>query len=217
MYWPVNVFINITRFGLALSCRQALKTITENEQEAVPPAPSVAVQVTVVEPTGKIAPDGGLQVTVAAQPFASVADGVVKLTASVERGGHAGGATAITADVGHEAPNEGAGLVTVVVAVAELFAVEDSVVEVETVAVLLMTVALGTAQLTFTTSVNTALAPAARLGLVAVTMPVPPTGGVITVQSAGAVNDTKVVLVGMVSESETLAAAAPPELVTVIV
>jgi hypothetical protein len=39
-------------------------TVTVKEQLAVLPAPSVAVQVTVVVPFGKVEPEGGLQVTV---------------------------------------------------------------------------------------------------------------------------------------------------------
>jgi len=41
-----------------------LKTLTLKLQVAVLPDASVAVQVTVVEPTGKHEPDGGLQATV---------------------------------------------------------------------------------------------------------------------------------------------------------
>lgn len=42
-----------------------LNTLTLNEQLAVLPEASVAVHVTVVVPTGKVAPDGGTQATVA--------------------------------------------------------------------------------------------------------------------------------------------------------
>ena len=40
------------------------KVVTVNEQLAVLPEPSVAVQVTVVVPVGKQEPEGGLQITV---------------------------------------------------------------------------------------------------------------------------------------------------------
>lgn len=46
------------------STRQALNTVTVNEHEAVLPDASVAVQVTVVVPTGKVEPDAGEQTTV---------------------------------------------------------------------------------------------------------------------------------------------------------
>ena len=50
-------------------------TVTVNEQVPVLPAESVAVQVTVVVPTGKVEPDAGEQIVVALQ--LSVAVGVV--------------------------------------------------------------------------------------------------------------------------------------------
>jgi hypothetical protein len=90
------VFISTTRFGLALSCRQALNKTSGNEQVAVLPDASVAVQVTVVVPTGKIEPDGGLQATLTAQPFGSVADGRANVTAPLVRGGQVGAVTAVT-------------------------------------------------------------------------------------------------------------------------
>lgn len=76
---------------------------------------------------------------------------------------------------------------TVVVAAAELLAVEGSVVEEDTFAVLVMTVPFGVPGFTFTTSVNEALASSATLGLVQLTVPVPPTDGVEQVQPAAAV------------------------------
>ena len=50
--------------GLLSSCRHTLNTVTVKLQVAVLPDPSVAVQVTVVVPTGKQDPDGGLHNTV---------------------------------------------------------------------------------------------------------------------------------------------------------
>jgi hypothetical protein len=46
------------------SCKQRLKTLTVNEQVAVLPDISVAVQVTVVVPNGKVDPEAGEQATV---------------------------------------------------------------------------------------------------------------------------------------------------------
>ena len=50
--------------GLLSSCRHTLKTVTVKVHVAVLPDVSVAVQVTVVVPTGKQDPDGGLQLAV---------------------------------------------------------------------------------------------------------------------------------------------------------
>jgi hypothetical protein len=60
---------------LLSSCKQISNTKTRKLQVAVLPAASVAVQVTVVVPTGKQEPEGGLQVTVAPEQL-SVAAGV---------------------------------------------------------------------------------------------------------------------------------------------
>ena len=51
-------------------------TVTVNEQEAVLPELSVAVQVTVLVPSGKVEPEAGTQLTVAPGQL-SVAAGVV--------------------------------------------------------------------------------------------------------------------------------------------
>ena len=53
-----------TMLGLLSSCRHTLKTVTVKLQVAVLFDVSVAVQVTVVVPTGRHDPDGGLQPTV---------------------------------------------------------------------------------------------------------------------------------------------------------
>jgi hypothetical protein len=55
-------------------------TVTVKEHVAVLPAPSVAVQVTVVRPTGNVEPDTGEQTTVG-DPQLSVADAVNETTA----------------------------------------------------------------------------------------------------------------------------------------
>jgi hypothetical protein len=51
--------------GSESSCKQTSKTVTVNEQVAVLPAASVAVQVTVVVPRRNAEPDGGRQATIA--------------------------------------------------------------------------------------------------------------------------------------------------------
>ena len=59
-YSPVAALNRTTLAGLLSSCRQPLNTVTVKLQVAVLPDVSVAVQVTVVVPTGKIEPLGGL-------------------------------------------------------------------------------------------------------------------------------------------------------------
>src|SRR5512132_3085095 len=82
--------------------------------------------------------------------------------------------------------------VTVVVAVAVLFAALGSVVAAVTIAVFVMIVAFGVAASTFSTSVNESLAPAATVGFVQVMAPVPPTAGVVQAYPAGEASDTNV-------------------------
>jgi hypothetical protein len=60
-YAPVWEFHKMTLAGFESSCSRTLNTVTGKEQDAVLPAASVAVQVTVVIPSGKQVPDGGLQ------------------------------------------------------------------------------------------------------------------------------------------------------------
>src|SRR5262245_32756823 len=71
--------------------------------------------------------------------------------------------------------------------------------------------------LAFTTIVNTAMAPDASIGVVAVTAPVTPTAGVVVVKPPGAVIDTKVVLGGRGSPTTSAWTAAGPAFVTVMV
>ena len=66
--------------GLLSSCRHTLNTVTVKVQVAVLPDASVAVQVTVVVPTGKQDPDGGLQRTVTPGQLSLAV--VVKVTAT---------------------------------------------------------------------------------------------------------------------------------------
>src|SRR5438093_7181500 len=108
-------------------------------------------------------------------------------------------------------------VLTVVCAVAELFAGFESAVVDVTFAVLVMVPVA--AALTFTTRVNVAEAPAAKLAMFAVAVPVPPTAGVVSVNAGPEVCiiDTNVVFAGMASLSETVDAAAGPLFVKVSV
>jgi len=56
-YSPVWALNRTTVAGLLSSCKHPLKAVTVKLQVAVLPEASVAVQVTVVVPTGKVCPD----------------------------------------------------------------------------------------------------------------------------------------------------------------
>jgi len=76
---PVNG-LNITKFPvLVSSCKHKGKVVTVNVHCVMLFEASVAVQVTVVVPAGKIEPDGGLQTTVVPGQL-SLAAGVAKVT-----------------------------------------------------------------------------------------------------------------------------------------
>jgi hypothetical protein len=105
---------------------------------------------------------------------------------------------------------------TVVVAVAVLFAVLGSVDVAVIVVVFVMTVVLGVPAVTLTTRVKEALAPAARLAMVQLTVPVAPTVGFEHDQPAAWVNETNVVLGGTTSLSTRLVAPDGPEFETPI-
>ena len=62
-YCPVNEFHKRMMLGSLSSCSKVSNVVTVNEQVAVLPEASVAVQVTVVTPTAKHDPEGGLQTT----------------------------------------------------------------------------------------------------------------------------------------------------------
>src|SRR5262245_41466076 len=88
------------------------------------------------------------------------------------------------------------------------------------VAVLTINVPAGVPGLTVTSITKVALSLGPSGSMVAVTVPVPPTFGVVIVGKSGpvsCVNDTKVVLSGTVSVSVTLGAAKALVLLTVIV
>jgi hypothetical protein len=97
----------------------------------------------------------------------------------------------------------------------ELLSGSGSAVREPMVAALATTAPAGVAELTVTTRVKLPVAALAKLGWVAVTVPVPPGDGVAAVQPAGAVNDTNAVLAGRTSVKVTSTAASGPSLVTV--
>jgi hypothetical protein len=85
---PVCALTSTTLPALVSSCRQKLNATTGKAHCVVLFDPSVAVQVTVVVPTGNIDPAGGLHTTVGAGGQLSVAVGVVKLTSALIAKGH---------------------------------------------------------------------------------------------------------------------------------
>src|SRR5260221_619204 len=99
---------------------------------------------------------------------------------------------------------------TGVVTVAECGLVES--VGLVTVAVFVMLVPAGVLELTWTTTVNVAEAPAARVAVVPVIGPVPPTAGLENVKVTPLfwVSDTKVVFPGTLSVSCTCWASEGP-------
>src|SRR6185295_10114306 len=105
---------------------------------------------------------------------------------------------------------------TVVVAVALSLPGFGSAVDDDAVAVFESTVPLATLASTLTTRVKTAL-PGGSVVIELETVPPAPIGGVVFDHPTGAVNDTKVVPAGNVSDSDTDAALLGPALVTVIV
>jgi hypothetical protein len=95
----------------------------------------------------------------------------------------------------------------------------DESVGLETLAVLTMFEPLAALGLTCTTTVNTAEAPAARVAVVPVIVPAPPTDGLVKEKAGPLVwlSETKVVLLGTASVSCTLWASEGPLLVRVTV
>ena len=87
------------------------------------------------------------------------------------------------------------------------------------VAVLLIVVPFAVFASTVSTTVNVAQAPAARVAMVQLTLPVPPTGGVVQT-NAGPVfcaSETKIVFGGRGSARTTFCASLAPLFVTVFV
>src|SRR6266851_3441443 len=88
----------------------------------------------------------------------------------------------------------------------------------DTVAVSVMFVPLAVLELTWTTTLKVADAPVARVAVVPLMVPVPPTAGLLKVKVGPLVwlSDTKVVLVGTLSVSCTFWASEGPLLVSVM-
>ena len=91
----VTTCINTLFEGSSLSSRQTLKAATVKLQVAVLPDASVAVQVTVVVPTGNGVPEGGTHTTVTPGQL-SVATGLAKVPTTDVAIGQLAGATAVT-------------------------------------------------------------------------------------------------------------------------
>src|SRR2546428_4273546 len=106
-------------------------------------------------------------------------------------------------------------VLTVVVAVALLFAGTGSTVVDVTLAVLEMVPVA--AALTFTTSVNVADAPAANVAMFAVAVPVPPTAGVVSVKAGPEVSimETNAGATGSASVGGTVWGSLGPPFFTV--
>jgi len=95
LYPPVAALNRTTLAGLLSSCRQPLNTVTAKLQLAVLPDVSVAVQVTVVVPTGKLEPLGGLHTEITPGQL-SDAVGTEKVTVALLEIGQVCAATAVT-------------------------------------------------------------------------------------------------------------------------
>ena len=106
---------------------------------------------------------------------------------------------------------------TLVVSVALLFPGTGSVVVLVTVTVLLRTVPSAVVASTFTMSVNVTDIPAGSVAMLQLTVPVPPTAGVLQVKAGPPfwASETKVVFAGIGSLTETLWAALGPALAMV--
>src|ERR1700716_1859535 len=90
-------------------------------------------------------------------------------------------------------------VMTLVVAVAELFPGHGSKVSLVAVAVLLSVVPFGVLAFTRTTSLNVAVAPAPNVEIVQLTVPVPPAAGAEQVKAGpvSCANEVNVVLAGV--------------------
>src|SRR6266542_653216 len=109
------------------------------------------------------------------------------------------------------------GKLTAVVWVLVLLARFGSLLPLDTLAVFEIVLPFGVAEFTLTTRVKVAVAAFTKAALVAVIVPEPPTGGVVAVQPAGALKDTKVVRAGTTSVSTRLCASPGPLLLSICV
>ncbi len=103
---------------------------------------------------------------------------------------------------------------TSVVAELVLFSSFGSKVWLDTVAVLVRKVPGAVPLAMCRVSVKFTLSPAVKFGLVQVTVPVPPTAGVVQVQPAGESSETNVIPAGIGSETAVAAASSGPMLNT---
>lgn len=94
-YSPVAALNSTTLAGLLSSCRQPLNTVTVKVQLAVLPDVSAAVQVTVVVPTGKTEPLGGVHTEVTPGQLSDTV-GAGKVTVAPLEIGQVCAATAVT-------------------------------------------------------------------------------------------------------------------------
>ena len=85
-YSPLAALNRTTLAGLLSSCRHPLNTVTVKLHVAVLPDVSVAVQVTVVVPTGKIEPLGGLHTEVTPGQLSDTVGGGKLTVAALEIG-----------------------------------------------------------------------------------------------------------------------------------
>ena len=106
---------------------------------------------------------------------------------------------------------------TVVVAVALLLAGVGSVVEEPAVAVLVMVEPFVSEALVATTSVKDAVPDAGNCAIEQLTVPVPPTEGLVQDQPAAGASETKVVPAGSVSAIVAFCASLGPTFVAVMV
>src|SRR5713101_925540 len=194
---------------LVSSCRHIGNVVTENVHCVILPAVSVAVQVTVVVPAGKIEPDGGLQATVAPGQL-SLTVGLAKVTTLPVANGQDAAPVAVTSDGQLIVGGMGS---TVVVAVPVLLPGAGSGNELAAVAVLLIIVPCITPELTLTTISNVAVSPFATDALANTMLPVPPPDTEsVRLQPVPLVTeaDTNVVFAGTASVTVTLGADPGP-------
>lgn len=192
-----------TLAGHKTAMRSRSLTVTVNEQVAVAPPASVAIQVTGVVPIAKLEPLGGEQTTLKTGQLS--ATGRKKFTVPVQLPG------SFTCKTLPGQLIRGGGLVAIVVAVATLLAVlESEVEELKTVAVLPMAVPLATEQFTRASIVITADAPGASEAKVIVRVLPDPPHTPPPVES----HETKDRLAESTSVTVTDVAAAGPALLT---
>src|SRR5215831_1318846 len=106
---------------------------------------------------------------------------------------------------------------TAIFTVAVLSPGTVSRVAVVTVAVSVMIVPVGVPAVTFTTNWKLVVVFGARVVMLQLRLPVPPTGGSEQVHVPGVVAETKVVLAGTASVNDTVAALLGPRLITLCV